>query len=124
MVYFNNKKNKMKNFYLTIFFLLISINLCYAEENYTAKQICNSIYIIEGKEKALQPYGINKKYIKCLTKESCEAICLNTVKHKKQEYNKYGYKKYNSFLEYLSIKYCPPNSKIWLKNLKFYLKKG
>jgi hypothetical protein len=106
----------MKYIYLTL--LLIFCTTSYAEEYYTNEKICQAIWIIEGKERANQEYGINPQYVKCENRLECENVCLNTVKNKRKAWNQEG-----DFLEYLSKKYCPPNSKIWLKNLKFYLKK-
>ena len=90
--------------------------------NFTDKQICGVIYVIEGKEKARQSYGIET--IECQTKEYCEQLCLNTVKKNRIRYNEYGYKKYNSYLEFLASRYCPPNQKEWLRMLMYYLNKG
>lgn len=89
---------------------------------FTDKQICDSIYIIEGKEKARQPYGI--KTIECKSKEYCEQICINTVRNNRVRYAEYGYKKYNTYLEFLAGRYCPPNQKEWLRMLLYYLNKG
>ncbi len=94
----------------------IIINVSW-EKYYTEQEICNAIYIIEGKEKARQPFGIET--IECKTFEKCEQICLNTVKNKRTAWNQEG-----DFLEYLAKKYCPYNWKVWLKNLKFYLARG
>lgn len=90
----------------------------YSDKKYSDKQICEAIYIIEGKEKANQEYGINPQYVKCKNRLECEKVCLNTVKNKRKTWNQEG-----DFLEYLSKKYCPPNHSIWLKNLKIYLRK-
>ena len=107
-----------------ILLLLIFLNLCntlYAEE-YNAKKICDIIYIIEGKEKANQPYGINPKYITCKSKNECEQICHNTVNNNKIRFKNQNKEK--DFLSFLAKRYCPLNWKVWLKNLKFYLNKG
>jgi len=97
---------------------IIKISWEYAEVDYSDKEICSAIWYIEGGEKANQEYGINPQYVKCENHLECEKVCLNTVKNKRKMWNKEG-----DFLEYLSKKYCPPNYIIWLKNLKFYLKK-
>lgn len=106
-----------------IFFIFIS-SISNAQEiglaSYSSEKICESIYIIEGKEKANQPYGINPKYIKCDSKEECYQICLNTVNNNKIRFK--NQRKEKEFLTFLAKRYCPPNWKVWLKNLKFYLK--
>jgi hypothetical protein len=87
---------------------------------YTDRQICNSIYIIEGKEKANQAYGINPDYNKCSTREACETLCLNTVRKNKVRFKNQVIEK--DYLVFLAKRYCPLNWESWLKNLKFYLK--
>jgi len=101
--------------------LLLSLQ-SWALSNYDAKTICNCIYIIEGGPKANQYYGINPKYVKCHSKDQCEEICINTVNNNLKRFSQQTKEK--DFLEYLAKVYCPPNSKVWLKNLKYYLEKG
>lgn len=94
----------------------------YWEKVYTNEQICDAIYIIEGKEKARQPFGIET--IECKTYEKCEKICLNTIENNRKRFKNYGWKQFDTYLEFLANRYCPPNSEIWLKNLKYYLNKS
>jgi len=89
------------------------------EGQYTTKEICNNIYIIEGKDKARQPFGIET--IECKTFEKCEQICHNTINNNKKRFKNQN--KEDEFLIFLAKRYCPPNWKIWLKNLKYYLNK-
>lgn len=103
---------------LLIYNCLISIS--YGQE-YSAKQICDCIWIIEGGDKANQHYGINPKYIKCDTKDGCERICFNTVKNNRVRFKEQHAEK--DFLTFLAKRYCPPNWKVWLKNLMFYLQR-
>lgn len=93
----------------------------YWTKEYTDKEICDCIWIIEGGEKANQPYGINPKYIKCNSKQECEKICLNTIKNNRKRFA--NQTEESDFLTFLARRYCPPNWKIWLKNLKWYLDK-
>ena len=90
-------------------------------EEYSAQEICNAIYIIEGKEQARQPYGIET--IECGSKRECEQICLNTVNNNRRRYAEYGHKEYNTYLKFLASRYCPVNQENWLRMLKFYLEK-
>ena len=85
-----------------------------------ASKICNAIYIIEGKENARQPFGIET--IECETYEKYQQICYNTVNNNKIRFKQQTKEK--DFLTFLAKRYCPYNWKVWLKNLKFYLKKG
>ena len=74
----------------------------------TAQEICDAIYWAEGDIKARQPYGIET--IECA--DDCRQICINTVENKR---------KVDPSLEYLASKYCPYNSEVWLKNVKWFL---
>jgi hypothetical protein len=98
--------------------LLIFCTTSYAQE-YSVKEICNAIYIIEGKEKARQPYGIET--IKCNTKIKCEQICINTVNNTWKRFNTQIKEK--DFYTFLAKRYCPYNWQEWKYNLQFYLTK-
>jgi len=91
------------------------------DKQYSAKEICKIIWIIEGRNEANQHYGINPKYIKCNSKEKCKYICINTVENNKIRFTNQN--KETHFLNFLAKKYCPYNWKTWLKNLKYYLTK-
>jgi len=101
-----------------LWILFVSYYIVYAEE-YTAKEICDVIYIIEGKDKARQPFGIET--IECKTYQRCEQVCHNTVNNNKIRFKNQNKEK--DFLTFLSKKYCPSNSVNWLKMLNYYLKK-
>ncbi|OQY10301.1 MAG: hypothetical protein B6I28_01255 [Fusobacteriia bacterium 4572_132] len=87
---------------------------------YNVEKICQSIYIIEGKEKARQYFGIET--IECKTFDKCKVICENTVRNNIKRFKNQSKEK--DFLVFLGKRYCPPNWKVWVKNLKFYLNKG
>lgn len=111
---------------LLLLYLLISINNLYA---YTNEQIANAIYLAEGGEKAVKPYGILS--VKCNNEKECRQVCLNTIRNNRKRYKEYGYKKYKTFLEFLASRYCPIGvkndsknlNKNWLKNVKYFLEK-
>jgi len=111
----------MKKIFLLLLIFFNFRVILYAEE-YNAKEICNIIWIIEGDNKAKQYYGINPKYIKCNTKKECKQICINTVENNKIRFK--NQKEEKDFLKFLAKRYCPFNWEVWLKNLKYYLKKG
>ncbi|MGD2072747.1 MAG: hypothetical protein PVG65_04590 [Candidatus Thorarchaeota archaeon] len=92
------------------------------DTEYSDQEICDAIYIIEGKEEARQPFGIET--IECKTFEKCEQICLNTVRNNRGRYTEYGFKEHDTYLEFLASRYCPPNQENWLRMLKFYLEKN
>jgi len=96
---------------------VILVSTGYSARSYTNKEICDNIYIIEGKEKARQPFGIET--IECKTYDRCQQICLNTIRNNKVRFK--NQIKEKEFLTFLAKRYCPPNWRTWLKNLKFYL---
>ena len=98
--------------------LYVTVYDTYSEE-YNANKVCDCIYVIEGKEKASQPYGIET--IKCTSEKECRQICINTIENNKVRFK--NQVKEKDYLTFLAKRYCPPNWKIWLKNLKFYLNK-
>lgn len=111
----------MKKTFLLLLIFWLQCGILWA---YTDQEICDAIYIIEGEEKSSQPYGINPQYFKCETKGKCKQICLNTVKNNRKRYAEYGYKQYDTYLEFLASRYCPSSEYLcenWLPNLKFYL---
>lgn len=67
---------------------------------YTDVQYCDAIRIAEGVN-SKYPYGILKKYKTTTPRQSC----LNTVKHKRQDWIKLGKK--GEFIDYLGSKYAP-----------------
>jgi len=102
---------------IVIGIMLISVSPSMAE--YSKEEICSSIYIIEGKEKARQPFGIET--IECRTYEKCEQICYNTIENNRVRFANQTEEK--DYLTFLAKRYCPPNWKWWEKTLKFYLEK-
>lgn len=115
----------MKKFsLLPLTFCFLCVILIPTALAYTDEQVCNAIYIIEGKEKARQPYGVET--IECKTEKRCRQICLNTIRNNRKRYADYGYKQYDTYLEFLQSRYCPSSQNLcenWLPNLKFYLTK-
>lgn len=111
----------LKNIIISLIMALFLIGWAQAEEYYSDQKVCNAIWYVEGQEKANQAYGINPQYVKCENRLECYDVCIRTVAKWRKVYN---FKKENAdFLTFLSYKYCPPNHLIWLKNLKFYLRK-
>ena len=84
---------------------------------YDDESIADAIYWTEGDTRARQPYGIET--IECNGAE-CRKICLNTIRNQRKRHANHncGY----TFLECLSRRYCPPNYKVWLENVIWFLK--
>lgn len=97
-------------------------------EEYSAMEICDSIYRAEGGAKAQYYYGIRS--VKYDNLAEAQRICLNTVRNNKRRYALAGSK--GEFLQFLANRYCPIGAdndpkglnKNWLKNVKFYLEKN
>jgi len=109
-------------FILFLALLLIDINQARSEERYSTSNIVDAIWIIEGGLKTNYPFGIRSVY--CNGYDDCRQVCVNTVENNRVRFSQYGYKQEKDFLTFLAKRYCPDNWEVWLKNLKFYLKKG
>ena len=110
------------------YILALVLALCLAHscvQGATNEEICEAIYRTEGSEHASKPYGILS--VPCDSKESCKVICLNTIRNNRKRYADYGYKEYDTYLEFLGSRYAPPEihplNKFWLSNVLFYLRK-
>lgn len=107
-----------------IIVIFLFMRLARAEE-YTDEEIADAIYFEEGGVKAIKPFGILS--VKCEGYEDCRQVCLNTIKNNRKRYADYGYKQYNTFLEFLWHRYAPPEAhplnKNWLKNVRYFLKR-
>jgi len=117
-----NKINLQSVSKYAILMLMMAIStICYSKnmDQNSKEEICSAIYIVEGKEKARQPFGIET--IECKTYDRCEQICFNTVENNRIRFA--NQTKEKDFKTFLAKRYCPPNWKVWLKNLNFYLTK-
>ena len=97
---------------------------------YSNDQIADAIYLAEGGEKAKVPFGILS--VECEGYDACRRVCLNTIRNNRKRYVDYGYKDYDTYLEFLASRYAPLNAdndpqrlnKHWLKNVSYFLEKG
>lgn len=111
---------------LFLFLIFFSFNA----HAWTDEEICNAIFWAEGGYKAKYLYGIRS--VKYKNEKEARQICLNTIKNNRIRYEKWGHKKYKTFLEFLASRYAPLNAKNdkmglnknWLKNVKYYLNKN
>lgn len=116
----------MKYFYilLTLLALCLACKVVYGEE-WTNTGVVNAIYLAEGAEKAVKPFGILS--VPCEGYDDCRQICLNTVRNNRKRFADYGYKDYDTYLEFLWHRYAPPEShplnKFWLSNVLYFLRK-
>jgi len=114
----------MKKIILSLLISLFFVSIINAEEYYSNEAIAEAIFWAEGGYKTHWPYGIKSVY--CEGIEECKQICLNTIQNNRIRYSEYGYKKYNTFLEFLASRYCPISDKgceNWLPNVRSILKK-
>ena len=90
-----------------------------AINQYTNEQIADAIYLSEGGTKAHTPYGIES--VECYSKEDCRRVCLATIRNNRERFK--NDKSSRDFISFLSKKYCPYNSKVWEKNVRYFLNK-
>ena len=114
---------------LVIGFVLALITFIAYGQNWTDEAIADAIYKAEGGVKAKKPYGILS--VECNGEAECRVICLNTIRNNRKRYADYGYKTYDTYLEFLASRYCPIGAdndpkglnKNWLKNVLYWLNK-
>lgn len=97
-------------FWIILFLCMVAL-MSTKKTEYSNDDYCNAIYFAEGEGF----YGIPRK--RCQTQDDCRRMCINTVAHARKLFPK-------NFEESLARKYCPYNSRIWLKNVRFFLRRG
>jgi hypothetical protein len=99
---------------------------------YTDDQLIMAIYYAEGGAAAEYPFGIRS--VHCGSYANCKAICETTVKHNHQRFERFGHKRFKTYLDYLASRYCPCSgrtltaaekrlNRFWLKNVKSQLRR-
>ena len=115
----NSHKSKLI-FWSIIWFLSMILGGCliFSVEGaeWTNEEIVNAIWHTEGGHKARQAYGIEG--YNC-TRGSCRKIALNTVRNQRVRHTEHTCQ--YTYLECLSRRYCPPNHRVWLKNVRWFL---
>jgi len=110
--------------------ILVTLILCFAvkahAEEYSDEQIVNAIFQVEGGYKARYLYGIRS--VSYRNEAEARRICFNTVRNNRKRYADYGYKQYDTYLEFLASRFCPigcdndrGTNKYWLKNVRWFL---
>ena len=79
-------------------------------------RLADAIYKAEGGNKTTHPYGIMRQFKHTSPKQACLNICRNN--YQRWASNSKGM----TYLTYLSKVYCPYNSEVWLKNVRWFLK--
>ena len=107
--------------------ITILIMIVISLSGWTDTQIANAIYKAENSVK--YPYGIKSIDTKG-DKDYARRICLNTIKNNRKRFSDYGYKQYNTYLEFLASRYCPVGceddngtNQYWLSNVLYFLNK-
>ncbi len=114
------KSNKRHKAWLVLVFTLIFSANTYGETiKVNFEKLADIIYIIEGKELARQPYGIES--IECDNEQACRRICINSIRNNKRRWIEA--EKPEGFLKFMAQRYCPPRQKRWVRMIKFYLMK-
>jgi hypothetical protein len=110
--------------FMILFIALFIIVVSAKAETYVADEIVDAIYLVEGGEKAIKPFGILS--IPCNDFYSCRKICYNTVVNNFDRWQLSGSE--GDFLEFLGNRYAPPQlsrlNKNWVPNLRAILMKG
>lgn len=118
---------------LQLVLLTITITLsqlsstAYAADEVFFNRVVDAIYIIEGSERAVKPFGILS--VPCSSYSECRRICLNTVRNNYRRWEKSD--KVLTYFEFLASRYAPigaendPNNlnRHWLKNLEQVINK-
>ena len=113
--------------------LLIILNIAnfgYSAD-WTDKEIVEAVFLAEGGYRATYLFGIRS--VKYDSFQEAEKICYNTVRNNRKRYKDYGYKEYDTYLEFLASRYAPTTGNIterekdlnryWLPNVLYFLNK-
>lgn len=110
--------------------IMLALIVCLASyasaETIDVNRLANAIYKAEGGAKTRHPYGILAKY----KHTSPRQACINTINSAIRRYNKSNLR--SDFIVYLSKTYCPIGAKNdptglnvnWVKNVRYYYKRG
>jgi hypothetical protein len=108
---------------LVLLVILVIPSVCLAQEINEDKLI-KAIYLAEGGERAKKPYGILS--VPCSTKQSCESVCRNTIRHRYKHWKQENSTK--DFISYLGATYapesCSPLNRNWIKNTRYFYEKA
>ena len=97
------------------------------EQGWSNDEIADAIFLAEGGHGAKYLYGIVS--VKYRDEKDARRICINTIQNNRKRFADYGYKEYNTYLEFLASRYAPIGAKNdpkglnknWLRNVRFYL---
>jgi len=104
-----------------VMFLLVGGN-CWAKELIDVERLADAIYISEGSERAVKPYGILRNYCKKGDPDGqCRKGCIQTINKRYRMWDGKG-----DFIDYLQRSYCPIGAsndpkglnRNWSKNVK------
>ena len=94
------------------------------QTEYSNSEIADAIYLAEGSERAVKPFGILS--VPCNGYDDCRQICLNTIRNNKIRFKKQN--KYDDFITFLGSRYCPVGcendngtNRFWLRNVLYFL---
>lgn len=116
---------------IVIVVILVAWGVCHGDEiELNNVRLCDAIFMAEGGYKATYLYGIRS--VKYDTEEEARRICMNTIINNKKRYADYGYKEYDTYIEFLASRYCPIGADNdpkglnvhWIKNVRFYYGKN
>lgn len=89
------------------------------QETEYEKRLLRAIYLAEGGAKARVPYGILS--IRVADASEARRACLVTIRNNRRRWAAAGRK--GDYLAFLARRYCPPAPEVWLKNVRYFMKK-
>lgn len=108
----------------TLLFFLFLAPAGLAMDNALANRLADAIYIAEGADRAVKPYGILS--VPCNSHQDCRQICLNTIKNNHKRWLRDS--KGMTYLEYLAHRYAPVGAndlnRHWLSNVQKIFYRG
>jgi len=95
-----------------LLFIMGGLSIASYNEEPRWETLANAIYKAENSPS--YPYGVMRSFKDTTPRQAC----INTCKHAWRDWLTTD--KSKPYLEFLSERYCPPNSKVWLKNVRWF----
>ena len=110
-----------------LIWLLLFLIYATTVKAYTNDEIADAIFWAEGGNNTNYPYGIRS--VSCEGQQDCRKICINTIRNNRKRYEKYGFKRHDTYLKFLASRYAPSKAdndptglnRHWLRNVTYLL---
>ena len=106
--------------------LLLSLLSAHAVEPPVDRQrLADIIWRVEGGAKTRYPYGI--KSVRVRDAAHAREVCLRTIDRAVREWREVGHVRVPCFVEYLAMRYCPPEvdpvgNRNWIRNVRLLIR--